>query len=119
MYERLNRNAGNAVAYRINQPLSKDEMNNITNELQGMMSVVGKLRVLIDLHAFPYTDLMSFWEDLKFDLNHTRDLERFALVGGGKIEKWGTMIFGTLTFTKCRCFETSQLDEAWAWLLED
>lgn len=119
MYERLNRNADNAVAYRVNQPLTKDEIHIIATELEGMITAVGKLRVLFDLHAFPYADLMSFWEDLKFGLKYSKDLERFALVGGGKVEEWGTRIFGTLTFTKCRCFETSQLDEAWAWLIED
>ena len=119
MYERLNRNAENAVAYRISQPLTKDEITTIATELEGMMTAVGKIRVLFDLHAFPYADLMSFWEDLKFAIKHSKDLDRFVLVGGGKVEKWGTMIFGTLTFTECRCFDTSQLNEAWAWLIEN
>jgi len=118
MYERLNLNADNAVAYRINQPLSKDEINTIASELEGMMSAVGKIRVLFDLHAFPYAGLMSFFEDIKFVFKYQKDFERFALVGGGKVEEWGTKIFGTLTSTKCRSFETAQLEEAWAWLVE-
>ncbi|MGW8313572.1 MAG: STAS/SEC14 domain-containing protein [Desulfuromonadales bacterium] len=118
MYERLNRTADNAVAYRITRPLNQEQMRTITSEIEGTIAACGRLRMLIDLQAFPYADLKSFWEELKFDVKFAKNLERFALVGGGEVEKWGTMIFGTLTFTKCRCFKAGQLDEAWAWLTE-
>jgi len=119
MYERLNRIADNAVAYRIIRPLDKDEMRTITSEIEGMIATCDRLRILIDLHAFPYADLKSFWEDLRFDIKFARNLERFALVGGGEVEKWATKIFAALTITKCRCFKAGQLDDAWAWLTED
>ncbi|MGK2904760.1 MAG: STAS/SEC14 domain-containing protein [Desulfuromonadales bacterium] len=118
MYERLNLASDNALAYRISQPLSKDEMHMITTELGGSISGFGKIRGLIDLQSFPYADLPSFWEDLKFDIKFAKDIQRLALVGGGKIEQWATMTFSTLSFTKCRCFQQGQLDEAWAWLTE-
>ena len=119
MYERLNMSTDNALAYRINQPLSKIEIQEIRLDLEGTIAAKGKIRVLIDLHAFPYVDLESFWEDLKFEVKYVRELERFALVGGGEIEKWATRAFGALTFTRCRCFAETQLEEAWSWLTED
>ena len=119
MYERLNRTDGNAVGYRITRPLSRIEMQQITDELEGSIAARGKLRVLIDLQAFPYAELASLWEDLKFDVKYARQLERIALVGGGRLEKWATTIFGALTFTRCRCFPETQLDHAWSWLTGD
>ncbi len=119
MYERLNMSTDNALAFRINQPLSKVEIQEIVTAFEGMIAASGKIRVLIDLHAFPYADLASFWEDLKFGVKYVRELERLALVGGGEIEKWATLAFGALTFTRCRCFAETQLEEAWSWLTED
>lgn len=119
MYERLNRSTGSALAYRISRPLGREEMRQITDELTGTIAAHGKIRLLIDLRAFPYDNLEAFWEDLKFDVRHAGDLQRLALVGGGEIEKWATRIFGVLTLTQCRCFGQKELDPAWAWLTGD
>lgn len=118
MYERLNRSAGPAVAYRLTRPLAREEMQQITRELEGTIAAEGNVRVLIDLQAFPYEDLGALWEDLKFDVRHGRNLDRLALLGGGEVEKWATRIFAALSFTKCRFFEHDQLEKAWKWLTE-
>lgn len=117
MYERLNCSTDTAVAYRIDHKLSREEAKEITDELVGTIRAAGKpIQVLIDLQSFPYADLGALWEDLKFDVKHAGDLERFALVGSGKTEEWATRIFGLLTRTECRCFPAGQVDEAWEWL---
>ncbi len=119
MYERLDRSNTSALAYRISRPLSREEASKIAAELAGTIAAKGKVRVLIDLEAFPYADLGGLWEDLKFDVKHMRDLERLALVGGGKLETAAVRLFGTLTSTKSRCFGDDQLEKAWNWLIED
>ena len=119
MFERMNRHTDSALAFRISRPLSREEVKTIADELEGTISVRGKIRVLLDLQAFPYEDLGGLWEDLKFDVKHAKDLERLALVGAGDMEKWATRIFGVLTLTRCRCFGRDQLEEAWQWLIEE
>lgn len=117
MYERLNCSTDKAVAYRIDHRLSSEEARQIANELEGTIHAAGgPIKVLIDLQSFPFADLGTLWEDLKFDVKHAGDLERFALVGSGKTEEWATRIFGFLTNTECRCFPAGQVDEAWEWL---
>ncbi len=118
MYERLNKIATNAVAYRIVRPLNQEEMAKITAELEGEIKQSGKISVLIDLQGFPYADLGALWEDLRFDVKYAGKIKRLALVGGGKVEKWSIRIFAALTFTSCRCFGEGQVDEAWDWLIE-
>ena len=118
MYERLNKIGDGAVGYRITKPLSPQEAKQITDELEGLIATHGRIKVLIDLQSFPYENLHGLWEDLKFDVKHFRDLERFALVGGGAIEKWSTRIFALLTLTKCRCFKEGEIEAAWTWLAE-
>ena len=116
MFERLNKSDHSALAFRISRPLSREEVKIITEELEGTISARGKIRVLIDLQAFPYEHFDGLWEDLKFDVKHARDIERLALVGGGDVVKWSLRIFSLLTFTKCHCFREGQVDEAWDWL---
>ena len=118
MFERMNRSANSALAFRISRPLSREEVKTIADELEGTISARGKIRVLIDLQSFPYEDFGGLWEDLKFDVKHAADLERLALVGGGELEKWATRLFGALTITRCRCFGEDQLEGAWQWLIE-
>jgi len=119
MYERLNRCAGEALGYRITRPLSREEVARIAAELEGTIAFSGKIRVLIDLQAFPYADLGALWEDLKFGVRHARDLRRLALVGGAEVERWATRIFAALTLTQCRCFDPGEVDAAWTWLAGD
>ena len=119
MFERMNRSNDSALAFRISRPLSREEVKTITDELEGTITARGKIRVLLDLQAFPYEDLGALWEDLKFDVRHAKDLERLAVVGADKLEEWATRIFGALTFTRCRCFDKDQVEDAWQWLTEE
>ncbi|MEZ4599482.1 MAG: STAS/SEC14 domain-containing protein [Syntrophotaleaceae bacterium] len=119
MYERLNRSTGSSLAYRITRPLGREEMQQITDELEGTISVHGRIRVLIDLKAFPFDGLGSLWEELKFDIRHTPRLERLAIVGGTDVQQWVSRIFGVLTHTRCHCFNEGELDRAWDWLTGD
>lgn len=119
MFERMNRSNDSALAFRISRPLSREEVKTITDELAGTITARGKIRVLLDLQAFPYEDLGALWEDLKFDVKHAKDFERLALAGGGELENWATRIFGALTFTRCRCFGKDQVEDAWQWLTEE
>jgi len=118
MYERLNKIAEDAVAYRITQPLAQEEIQQITDELEGTIGTAGKIKVLIDLQAFPFADLEVLWEDLKFDAKHFKDIERLAVVGGSEIQRWSVRFFSVLTLTTCHCFGEGQVDEAWEWLTE-
>ena len=118
MYERLNMSADDALAYRISQPLAQQEIQQITDELEGAIATAGKIKVLIDLQVFPFADLGGLWEDLKFDAKHFPDIKRLALVGGTELQQWSVRFFSLLSFTTCRCFGEGQVNEAWEWLTE-
>ena len=118
MYERLNKIATSAIAYRIVRPLNQEEMAKITAEIEAEINLNGKINLLIDLQVFPYAELGALWEDFKFDVRYAGKIERLALVGGGKVEKWSVLTFSALTSTTWRCFGEGQVDEAWEWLIE-
>ena len=119
MYERLNRSTENALAYRITTKLSTSEARQLTDELEGAISTAGKIRILIDLQAFPYGEMGALWEDLKFEFKYRKQIERLALAGGEEVRKWSSRIFVKLAGVKTGFFGPDQIDEAWQWLIEE
>lgn len=119
MYERLNKSRSNALAYRISRPLTRQEVSQLADEIEGTIHASGKIRVLLDLQSFPYAEMSALWEDLKFDVKHGRDLERLALVGGNTLENVAARFFSALSGTRCRCFAEGEVDQAWDWLIEE
>ncbi len=52
-----------------------------------LISSHGKIRVLFEMHDFHGWTTGALWEDLKFDFQHWKDIERLALVGESKWEQ--------------------------------
>lgn len=69
---------------------------------------------MFDLQSQPYGDFSAFWEDLKFEVRHVRDLDRVAIVGERRWEKVAVKVFDRLASVPCCCFAHGQEDLAWA-----
>jgi hypothetical protein len=78
----------------------------------------GKMRFLAQCHNFHGWDLHALWDDIKFSTQHCADVEKIALVGETKWEKWMAGVCKPLTLAKIKYFEASQLQAAWQWLEE-
>lgn len=76
----------------------------------------GKIKILFEMHDFHGWDLGATWEDIKFATKHCRDVERIAMVGDQKWEKWMSMICKPFTMSKIRYFEDGEQSEARQWL---
>jgi len=116
MYQRKSESTETVLGYEITDRLSNEEMQQIIRELEGTIAEFGKIRVLIDLQAFPYGDLGALWEDLKFTVRHTKDTERLAVIGDSAWIKGSIRLFDALTATECRYFDHSEVEQAWSWL---
>jgi hypothetical protein len=78
----------------------------------------GKIKILFEMHDFHGWEMGAMWEDIKFATKHCRDVERIAMVGDKKWEKWMATICKPFTLSKIRYFEDGQQDEARKWLAE-
>ncbi len=119
MYERLNRSTKTAYGYRITHQLSREEVRQLTDELEGAISAAGRIRILVELHGFPYSGIGALWEDFKFEVKYGMDIERLALVGDEDVQKWSHRLFGELVGTQTHYFGPDQLDNAWQWVTEE
>lgn len=74
--------------------------------------------ILIDLGPeFTGWTLGALWRDLKFDVEHQRQLGRIAVVGDKKWEKWGTEASAIIFPGEIRFVENEAAADAVAWLL--
>ena len=59
------------------------------------------------------------WEDIKFDLKHFNQMERFAIVGESKWERGMAVFCRLFTTASVKYFDASKLDEARQWIDQD
>ena len=77
----------------------------------------GKIKILFVMHDFHGWDMGAVWEDIKFATKHCRDIEKIAMVGESKWEKWMATICKPFTLSSIKYFEAGQVAEARQWLM--
>jgi hypothetical protein len=109
---------GNVLEVVISGKLTKSDYQHFVPAVEGMISLGGKVRMLVEMHDFHGWDAGALWEDIKFDMKHFSDIERLALVGETKWEKGMAVFCKPFTSAKIKYFEHGHEADARAWLLE-
>ena len=110
---------GKVLNVRATGKLEKADYERFVPEVERLIGKHGKIRVLFDMHDFHGWTLGAMWEDIKFDLKHFADIERLAMVGDKKWEELMAKFCAPFTKAKIRYFDTSEADQARAWIVED
>jgi len=76
----------------------------------------GKMRVLFNMTDFHGWEVAALWDDIKFDIKHFADIERLAMVGDTRWERWMAAFCQPFTTAAIRYFEGTKLDDARQWL---
>lgn len=76
------------------------------------------LRLMIVLEDFRGWDIAALWEDLKFDIRHSSDFGRIAVLGDSKLEEWGARLSRPFLASEVRYFDLGDRAAAQAWLSE-
>ena len=120
MYEILVQTSGNLIGMRISGKLTKDDYAQLGPWLRERIERYGKLRVLVEMHAFEGWDsLGALWEDLKLDVRFNREVERVAMVGEKRWQEWATRLSKPFVKGTIKYFDHGELEQAWAWLRQD
>ena len=76
----------------------------------------GKLRVLLKMVDFHGWQGIALWDEIKFDFEHLRQIERLAVVGDRQWEKLMSEISRPFTTAEVRFFDKTSEASARAWL---
>jgi hypothetical protein len=118
VYRKLERSSGNVLGYEARGKLTKEELGAILADMEEAIDRFGRVNLLVYLPEIPRPDLGAIGEDLEFARKHTKDVERYAVVGGSALLDLVARLEGPLVGIEIKHFEPDRLEEAWRWLRE-
>jgi len=118
MIERLERSRGKVIGYTLRGMLHDSDYKTCVPQIEAVIKREGKARLLVRLDHFHGWDLHAAWDDFVFGVRHYSDLERFAVVGERRWEKWMTKMLRPFNRAEVRYFDVSEMEDAWKWVGE-
>lgn len=112
-------NDGKVMEVRVSEKLTDADYRQFVPEFERLLKQHGRLRVLFQMNDFHGWETKALWDDLKFDAKHFRDLERLALVGDKRWEKWMATFCKPFTTAEIRYFDQAAIETARAWLVDN
>lgn len=110
--------ASNVISLHVSGKLTRDDYAFFVPEVEKLIAKHGKIRVLFDMEDFHGWTAGALWQDLKFDVQHFRDVERIAMIGDKAWEHGMATFCRPFTSARIRYFDRSGADEATAWITE-
>lgn len=110
------RDNGKLLIARVTGRLETQDYERLVPMAEELIKKHGKIRALLETHDFNGWRAGPLWEDLEFDLEHFKDIERLAILGDPIWEK--SMVLFCKPFTKAtvRYFEHDKANEGWNWI---
>lgn len=119
MFEILEKSSGNVVGFKVNGKLVHEDYAQVIPQLEQIIEQHGSLRCYCELTDFHGITPHAFWDELKFDSKHFKDIERCAIVGDPSWHNWMTkMSKAIFSRSDVKYFDESQSQEAWDWIYE-
>ena len=101
---------------RVAGTLVKQDYNQFEPEFRQMTGSDDKLRLLVDMTALNGWEPAAFVEEVKFDLQHFKRVERLAVVGSKHWQHAMTTFADIFTSAEIQYFEPTQEQLARLWL---
>ena len=107
---------GNLVTVTASDKLTKSDYEHFVPLLEEMINKHGKIRILFRMEDFHGWDAGALWEDIKFDWKHFSDIEKVAMLGDSRWERWMAGFCTPFTTATIRYFDAGEGEAAEAWL---
>jgi hypothetical protein len=119
MLENLNESSGSVVGYRVVGKVTADDYQKLNPEVQALVDQYDDVCLLLDLQEFSGEEVKAWLPDMKFGHRFHDKIERMAVVGDKRWEKWLTALADPFYAKDAKLFHSDEADKAWAWLRED
>ena len=120
MIEKLESKSDNVVGFKISGTLHHEDYQTMVPAFDAAIEKTGKVRVLCWFDDFHGWDLHAMWDDTVLATTHCGKIERIALLGAAKWEKWMAPFCKPFQpFAKIKFFDPAAIDDAWNWLDEE
>jgi hypothetical protein len=116
MVTRLPLTSDHVLGFKLRGKLHDDDYHRFVPFIEAAIRKNGKVRLLAQFEEFEGWDVGAVWEDTKFAVKHSGDVEKIALVGDRAWEKWMAVLCKPFTVATLEYFDATDLDRAWKWL---
>jgi hypothetical protein len=106
------------LAFKMSGKLHDEDYKKFVPLLEEAVQKLGKIRLLSQFHDFNGWDMHALWDDIKVATKYCTHIERIALVGEKKWEKWMAGVCKPFTMATVKYFDAAEIDSAWKWLRE-
>lgn len=110
------RNGGWILHVHAGGRLTHEDYRRFVPEFERLVRQFGKIRILFEMKDFRGWKTAALWDDVKLDLKHFADIERLAMVGSKKWQKWMSVFCRPFTSAEIRYFDHKDIGKAQAWL---
>jgi hypothetical protein len=117
--ETIQMDSPNILGFKLSGKLHDEDYKTFVPTVEAAVTAEGKVRLFAQLEDFHGWDMRASWDDFKFGLKHNRDIERVAMVGDHKWERWMSVLCRPFTSAKVRYFDVSEIDAARNWVAEN
>ena len=107
---------GRVLEVKLSGRLQHEDYEQFVPQVEQQIREHGKVRILAQLHDFHGWSVPALWDDIRFDAQHFRDIERLAIVGDAAWEHGMAIFCKPFTSAEIRYFDSSHLAEAREWL---
>lgn len=116
MIEKMNESTGNIIGFKAVGTITKEDYALLTAEVESLIREVGSLCLLLDLETFEGEEFKAWGADLKFGHEFRKKIQKMAIVGDKKWQKWLTSLVDPFYARDARFFPTAEREAAWVWL---
>jgi len=106
---------GKLLDVHVSGRLARHDYQQFVPEVDRLIKLHGKIRVLLEMDNFHGWSPGGLWEDIKFDVRHFSDIERVAMVGENGWQKGMSQFCRPFTRAKIRYFDHNELEQAREW----
>ena len=119
MLEKLSESSGPVVGYKFLGKVTPRDYQQLEPEIQSLVDQSeGGVCMLLDLQEFAGEEIKAWLPDLKFGHRFHDKIDKLAIVGDKRWEKWLTAIADPFYAKHAKFFKPEEIDKAWTWLRE-
>ncbi len=107
---------GKSLAICATGKLSKADYEQFVPRIEKQIKEHGKIRLLFEMEDFHGWEAGALWEDVKFGIQYFRDIERLAMVGDKRWERWMAGFCRPFTSAEVAYFDREDIQKARDWV---
>ena len=104
------------LTIKATRKVTRSDYDQLQPVIQKLVQAQGDIRLLLDMTEFQSENIDALRKDLTLGQDLSGKVERMAIVGGKKWEKWTAKLMDSFFAKDAEFFQSADIDSAWTWL---